>query len=1480
MVLVRGSGRSRFVAVVVAVVAGVAALVGLGLLGSAFADVAPIDGSSFVSGLSAQALPDGKTEESDWVDLTDEAHAVSVYDGVRFNVAFAVPKGTLSATSNVVRFPVKGLRFHSEDGRDVAVPSKGSVYRGAQKWAEFDFAGYDATAKQEYLTLTFTDVAVKENALTDLTDGHVWFNVDTAGVFPTGADQTVTIGAKSTPVTVNRPKVTLTKVANPDRASQTTPYNNYVWTITLRNESGIPLKNAYLFDCRIGSLDQKADYSGDCFSNANTANGKRWDNYSQSGFYGADWGDEFTLAANETKTITFTGGTSMTELANNVPDIYNMALLYDTKGVTGGVGASGPSQYAGSGYAFDARAEQVNPYYGKKDSLKIEKAQDTHETRYVNRRTGAECKYGDEGCSVQIGWTVKVTNEGEGAAAAGWSLQERGVGTWFTGEQIDEIVDSVKKSGGFTDVQWVTECDSPNSGSGSKKNRYDSTYPDMTNVYYGCPQYPATDKATVNLIGSGNITVNEPLAAGASFTFTYHTTAGAEEGDPMVGGRNCAYTADSSGTVVDQKCIGVEYGVENLSKNAVSHPYGNGKAQWHIGYRLTGEHVGKTLVLHESLPDGVDDVQLDYVDDEKEGSADVDRFDWFGYYATETGLNPTGSITTLSTVKAKVKVGGTWTNDQYVNGKWTIGRYAVKLTGERSFDIIINDAPARGYILVTPNKVDPKYVADNGLAKNGDDGYCATLKVTNTVTSDIADSLDDAKNGKYVGAFRKTAKSDEVPYTVCTTSTKRMSWGSDDFQTDQGTSKTYYIEYNNAGFRMNGGKDVTITDTFENLPGDASVSLMPVDGGSGGLKNVNISVSGSTGYLCGGPTPIINDAGVTTGSETKSCKEHVDWDPVTGVLKFTGLPDGQGIRINYRVLFNSPKTSIPALKNDFTVDASTKATGVTDGNSTNDITLIHAGGTIDANSIYVQKFGDSAYSKLPGAVFNVQKWDAAKKDWVDDAKNKDVTTSGSDGLAVVSNMDCGVAYKVWEKTAPNGYELDATPQYVMLKCVDGSGVKAAPDDYAKLGGNIVVAGATLTYNNKQKVMGELDMLKVDSKSYDSCSIDGCDGLLGGSEWTLESSDENGTPDGNVSMKIVDNGENDYTSTLDGTITVYPLDFGYYRLTETKAPNGYVANATPIVIQLQLNSWGGTTVNWVSGPDQSSVMSIYGSPTLVVANGTTPPKPKPSIAWTKVDANDATQLLPGSEWDLRDSNGKTTHVVDNGANDKDPGDGKLKVEGVEDGTYYLTETKAPTVNGKGEATDYQLDTSTRTVTVKDGTATISNTTANAIPNKPKGATGDITWSKVDAETSNLLKGSAWTLTVDGNQYTITDNGKATDANGNDAPQYDDVDKTDGNFRLKDMPEGTYHLAEATAPTGYVLGTENYTITIKHDGTVTLTTNAGRPVDGNRITNRKQTAGHGGFAPTGGTITMVTIGIMLLVILGGVIASRNLMAANRE
>lgn len=233
----------------------------------------------------------------------------------------------------------------------------------------------------------------------------------------------------------------------------------------------------------------------------------------------------------------------------------------------------------------------------------------------------------------------------------------------------------------------------------------------------------------------------------------------------------------------------------------------------------------------------------------------------------------------------------------------------------------------------------------------------------------------------------------------------------------------------------------------------------------------------------------------------------------------------------------------------------------------------------------------------------------------------------------------------------------------------------------------------------------------------------------------------------------------------------------------------------------------------------------------------------SIAWSKVDAADGTELLPGSSWtiygtvkDAKNGTGPIVTVTDGAANDYASTDGKLQFnylnqkadpsKEISDSnpafTYYIKEETAPegyqvsdkiyyaTMNNAGESVNYvqgYVDENGNEVPF-----TPSNTTG-AIANTK--ITGTVSWAKVEKDDAEHtpLAGSEWKLAklgadglTEAQSWTVSDQSTPSETT------WADTDAKDGKFTLADLLPGTYTLTETQAPFGYELNKNTYKFTV--------------------------------------------------------------------
>ncbi|MGO1478965.1 SpaA isopeptide-forming pilin-related protein [Senegalia sp. (in: firmicutes)] len=243
-----------------------------------------------------------------------------------------------------------------------------------------------------------------------------------------------------------------------------------------------------------------------------------------------------------------------------------------------------------------------------------------------------------------------------------------------------------------------------------------------------------------------------------------------------------------------------------------------------------------------------------------------------------------------------------------------------------------------------------------------------------------------------------------------------------------------------------------------------------------------------------------------------------------------------------------------------------------------------------------------------------------------------------------------------------------------------------------------------------------------------------DDLLQGAKFTLKDEDGN----------LIDT----LTTNVDGRAVFSNLIKGMYYLEEIEAPEGYELNDIEYEIEA---SYSGYDIQ----------MTIENSK-----------KKLGSITINKVDG-DTGEVLPGAEFELKDSNGD---VIDTLLTDQN---GKAKKENLPKGKYTLYETAAPQ--------GYIIYWQDREYDVE-----ITEDNLDIVQEVKNYKTGTITITKVDGDTGEPLSGVDFSIhhEVNGNTYRTV----KTDENGK--------------LNLRSLRKGKYTLKEYTVPEGYERNNNEY------------------------------------------------------------------------
>ncbi|HDR8284426.1 TPA: LPXTG cell wall anchor domain-containing protein, partial [Bacillus cereus] len=253
------------------------------------------------------------------------------------------------------------------------------------------------------------------------------------------------------------------------------------------------------------------------------------------------------------------------------------------------------------------------------------------------------------------------------------------------------------------------------------------------------------------------------------------------------------------------------------------------------------------------------------------------------------------------------------------------------------------------------------------------------------------------------------------------------------------------------------------------------------------------------------------------------------------------------------------------------------------------------------------------------------------------------------------------------------------------------------------------------------------------------------------------------------FKIVDMDGNEVRTNLvtnkNGKIYVPDLRPGDYQFIETKAPEHYVLDETPIPFTIERS--------------QTKEINVTGKNTLK----------KGSVELTKIDDIDTDTKLANAVFNLLDADGE---IVEEGL--KTNAEGKIVVENLRPGTYQFVETIAPE--------HYDLNKTPIEFTIKKSqTETLHVTAKNALT---KGA---VELSKVDDIDGTKLEGAVFNI-VDMKGTVIHKNL---------------VTNSKGKIEIDDLRPGDYQFIETKAPKHYVLDETpiDFTIEKGQKKTISLT-----------------------------------------------------------
>lgn len=491
-------------------------------------------------------------------------------------------------------------------------------------------------------------------------------------------------------------------------------------------------------------------------------------------------------------------------------------------------------------------------------------------------------------------------------------------------------------------------------------------------------------------------------------------------------------------------------------------------------------------------------------------------------------------------------------------------------------------------------------------------------------------------------------------------------------------------------------------------------------------------------------------------------------------------------------------------------------------------TMTHINGEYSYEIRFMNSFTSSSkdmilFDSLENYDSDTQRDYGTKSDWRGAVSSIDTTQLALKGIAPVvyistkSNLDIETAHNVsdtsvWTKVT-NGTDLSKAKAIAidMRKKTDGKDFTLDPGDSvvaylymkapsvapdAKSGNAYPYAYNNIYISDTVFDPSDADDTGLSSLIHQDYTRIGL--IITGDLDVLKTSSKTGLPVSGITFRL--HGTSDYGTAVDltrftdgsGTFSVNDLEKGTYILQETDATDDYLLDPTEHTVQID-----NTGKTLVDGAD-------YTGSSVTFANNS---RVHTDISFRKVDAIFTSTRLQGAEFRLSGTSDYGTDTLATSTSDEK---GNVSFTNIEKGTYKLKETAAPA--------DHILDDTEYTVIIdNDANFGIYKTTDNSLVEVDKqGVTYLLkneplhyfTFTKKSSYDNSALGGAEFSLTGTSDRGTAVSMTSVSD------------DGT-GTVRFEKLESGNYILTETKAPEDHDLDSTTRIVSMKSDGTYTIT-----------------------------------------------------------